>query len=498
VATDAPTLEDRVRLLEASVRGIVLELDQDGRYLDVWTHDESLLARPRRELLGKTLNEVFGEEGARPFFNMVKDVLTKGLPQRLEYPLEVLSGPRWFVAEALPGQRPGTAVMLIQDITERKQLEARIIESDRLAAIGLLAGGVGHEINNPLSWVLMQLASLKSEISGAAESGKAPPLERWAATVSESLEGVERIRHIVRDLAFFTRSPETESAVVDLRRAIDWACDMAGSEVRHRAALVKNYGTAPSVLAPEARIGQVFLNLVINAAQSIADGNADANEVRVELSTDDAGNARIDVVDTGSGIEPANQARLFEPFFTTKPRGVGTGLGLSVSKRLVESIGGTLRLVSSNKGSTRFRVTLPPTSTPPTPLPAPSPARVPQRLKVLIVDDQPRFLESLRLALQPPLIVITEPSARAALARLRNGERFDALVCDLMMPELTGMDLAEAVAQEWPAMAPRLVLMTGGAFSERARSFLEASPYPRIEKPFKPEQLIALLARVCQ
>jgi signal transduction histidine kinase len=497
LATDVATLEDRLRLLESCVRGIVLELDGDGRYLDVWTHDESLLARPRRELLGKTLDEVFGPDGARPFFNMVKEVLTTGTPQRLEYPLEVLSGPRWFVAESVPGQRPGTAVMLIQDITERKQLEARIIESDRLAAIGLLAGGVGHEINNPLSWVLMRLTSLKSEVAGAAESGKPPPLDRWATTVAESLEGVERIRHIVRDLAFFTRSPETESAVVDLRRSIDWACEMAAAELRHRAELVKVYGAAPHVLAPEARIGQVFLNLVINAAQSIADGHADANEVRVELSTDAAGNARIDVVDTGSGIEPEHQARLFEPFFTTKPRGAGTGLGLSVSKRLVESIGGTLKLIASQKGATRFRVTLPPTRATATPAPVTAPAALPKHLEVLIVDDQQRFLESLRLALEPSLTVTTESSARAALARLRAGERFDAIVCDLMMPELTGMDLCEAVAKEWPQMAPRLILMTGGAFSPRARAFLETSAYPRIEKPFKPEQLVALLARVC-
>ncbi len=494
----ASTHEDKLRLLESCVRGIVMEFDEETRYLEVWTHDEALLARPRAELIGATIIEVLGVERGRPITQMIAKARAKNEPTRMEYPLMVLGGPRWFAAEAFPGRRAGTVVVLVQDITARKQLEARLMESDRLAAIGLLAGGVGHEINTPLAWVMTQLFTLNAALTARAREG-ADDFARWAALASDALEGTERIRQVVRDLNFFTRSPERESKTIDLRRALEWAADMSMAEVRHRARLVKVYGHAPMVSAPEAQLGQVFLNLLINAAQSIDEGHAEANEVRIELSTDPQGCARVEVIDTGNGIAPENLTSLFEPFFTTKPRGVGTGLGLTVSRRIIEAVGGSLELVSSRNKHTRFRVTLPAAT-----LPVEPPARQPPpvrragaHLRVLLIDDQPRFLASLKHVLEEFFDVETDSSPRVALARLKNGERFDAVVCDLMMPDMTGMDFHQALSVELPAMVDRLVFMTGGAFSARAQDFLLAVPNARIEKPFRPEELEAVVLRVC-
>ena len=500
VSGDASTVEDRLRLLESSVRGIVMEVDQAGRYLEIWTHDESLLARPRQELLGSTISEVLGQETGATFLELIRVALAEQRPVRYQYQLEVLAGTRWFSCEGVPGRRPGTVVLRVQDITEQRRFEAQLIESDRLASIGLLAGGVGHEINNPLAWIMTHLRTVQRELAGRVKVSADPQLEKWFAQLGQVLEGAERIRQIVTDLSFFTYSPEEPHAPIDVRAALDWAADIAMAELRHRARLSKQYADAPLVTGSEARLGQVFLNLLINSAHSVEPGNTQANEVRVELSTDNQGRARVDVVDTGRGILIEHRARLFEPFFTTKPRGSGTGLGLSVSRRIVESYGGSLELVSSRPGETRFRVTLPPApATAMNVVAAEPPEKRPgRRLRVMIVDDQPHFLTSLRMALQDDFDLATEGSAKAALARVRGGERFDSIVCDLMMPDVTGMDFYDALARDNSELLDRMVFMTGGAYTERAQKFLTAVSNERIQKPFPPEKLEALLLRLCE
>ena len=445
----------------------------------------------------RTINEVLGPDVGAQFMEMLRVIFTEQRPVRHEYPLEVMGGALWFAAEGFPARDGQAAVLLVQDITDRKQMEAQLGESERLAAIGLLAGGIGHEINNPLAWVMTHIRTMQSEVNERARSGDSA-CTRWSAQLDEVMQGADRIRQIVRDLAFFTRGPETDSKPIDVRGALDWAAEMAMSEMRHRACLTKHYLPAPLVAAPDARLGQVFLNLLINAAQSIPDGQIEANEVRLELSTDEQGRARVDVHDTGTGISPENVPRLFEPFFTTKPPGVGTGLGLSVSWRIVQSLGGSLELVSAHPGDTRFRVTLPAA---PDGLPVPecgsrAPAKLARRLQVMVIDDQPSFLLSLRLAMQKLVEIHGESSALLALDRLRAGERFDAVVCDLMMPDLCGMDFHEKLSSDVPCMLPKVIYMTAGAFTPRARAFLSRVQNPCIEKPFLPEQLVELLARL--
>lgn len=494
------TVEDRLRLLESSVRGIVMEFDADGRYLEIWTHDETLLTRPREELIGRTVFEVLGAEGAVPFMSLIRAVLKDQRPARFDYQLDVQAGARWFSCEGVPARRPGTVVFLIQDITEQRRIEAQLIQSDRLASIGQLAGGVGHEINNPLAWMMTHLRTVQGELAMRVKNSADPQLERWFAQLGQVLEGAERIRQIVRDLSFFTYNSEDTRGPIDLRVALDWAAEISMSELRHSACLTKDYGDAPPVTGSEARLGQVFLNLLINSAHAIEPGHSQANEVRLELSSDERGNARVDVVDSGKGIPTDLQARLFEPFFTTKPRGSGTGLGLSVSRRIVEANGGSLELVSSRPGETRFRVTLPPalaTSHAPVVATVPGPTRDGRKLRVLVVDDQPRFLTSLRLALEEAFDLTTEGSAQAALARLRAGEQFDALVCDLMMPEQTGMDMYDELVRDGSSLIERTVFMTGGVYTERARAFLAAVPNQRIQKPFPPDELEAIISGLC-
>ena len=171
--------------------------------------------------------------------------------------------------------------------------------------------------------------------------------------------GAHRVRDIVRDMKVFSRSPEMEGPL-DLRGVLDSSAGFAFNEIRHRARFVKEYGSAPLVDANESRLGQVIVNLLINAAQAIPEGAADKNEIRMVLKTSPSGQAVIEVRDTGAGITQENLKRIFDPFFTTKPVGVGTGLGLFVCHSIVSSLHGEIAAESEPGKGTVLRISLPP------------------------------------------------------------------------------------------------------------------------------------------
>ncbi len=251
-----------------------------------------------------------------------------------------------------------------------RRSEAQLIEADRLASLGTLAAGVAHEINNPLSYVLLNLDLVIREAKGEGES---------VPRLREARAGVERVRLIVQDLKSFSRGNTDRKVPVDVRRVLDSTLEIAANEIRHRAELVRDFRDVPPVLADASRLGQVFLNLLVNAAQAMIEGDASRQELRVATSTDAAGRAVIEIADTGAGIAPENLERIFDPFFTTKPVGVGTGLGLSICRTIVTALGGDITVESERGRGTTFRVVLPAASSPviadePTPPPASAPS----------------------------------------------------------------------------------------------------------------------------
>jgi signal transduction histidine kinase/CheY-like chemotaxis protein len=379
---------------------------------------------------------------------------------------------------------------------ERARVNARLAEADRLAAVGTLAAGVAHEINNPLAYLLGGLEYLQRELSALAPAlaGRADELRE---VVAEMRTGGERIRHIVRDLKTFSRADEETSAEVDLRRLAESSLHLAGHELARRARVVRDLGPVPPVRANEGRIGQVLLNLLVNAAQALPEGTPGAHEVRVATRTDGAGRAVIEVSDTGPGIAPEIQGRIFEPFFTTKPQGVGTGLGLWISRNIVAAAGGTLEVESAPGAGATFRVVLPPAAAG-----AGGGARRPPeeprgpRTRVLVVDDDALVANAIRRALSGEHDVVVETSARAALARITASEPFGAIVCDLMMPEMSGMELHAELKRVSPESEGRVIFITGGAYARAAREYLEAVPNPRLEKPFDAETLRATIRGV--
>jgi PAS domain S-box-containing protein len=393
--------------------------------------------------------------------------------------------------------RPAVLAML-RDLTERKAMQAKLIQTDRMVSIGTLAAGVAHEINNPLAVVVANVGFAGDEIAGLeqkirSDPGAAPArLAEIRDALEQASEAADRVKRIVRDMMIFARGDEERRTRVDVRAVLESSLSMVASELRHKAEVVRDFAEVPTVEASESRLGQVFLNLLVNAAQALPDGDAGKHKVRISTRTDAGGRAVVEVRDDGPGIPAEILPRVFDPFFTTKDVNVGTGLGLSVAHGIVSSLGGSIEVESEPGRGALFRVILPAAAAaPPSAAPA-SPVSPGRRTRLLIVDDEPQLAASLRRLLGRDHEVVIAGSGREAL-ELLGGEAFDLVLCDLLMPQMSGMDLHDAIRAARPALAERFVFMTGGAFTPRAREFLDAVPNARIEKPFAPEAVRRLL-----
>lgn len=267
-------------------------------------------------------------------------------------PVEMTVLPIFFHGE------PATLVHA-RDLTERKRLEAHVVMADRLASVGMLAAAVGHEINNPLAYVM---ANLDLVLERLGEPGGTDPdrLVDLAEMLRDARQGAARVRGIVRDLKTFARGESEERTRVDPRRVLDSCVNMAGGEIRQRARLVKRYAETEPVLANAARLGQVLLTLLINAMHAVPLGDRDAHEIQVGTRSDEHGRVVIEVSDTGAGIPDDAGPHLFEPFFTSRTGSQGSGLGLSICRTIVAALGGEITFESRIPRGTTFRVTLPP------------------------------------------------------------------------------------------------------------------------------------------
>lgn len=417
---------------------------------------------------------------------------------------------RWFEWRSVAHVERGVVYAVARDVTEQKlaeaklaeakeekeQLERRLVFADRMASVGTLAAGVAHEINNPLSYVTANTAMLMESLHGMGASVPPERLAELSEMAAFVQEGAERIRKIVGGLKTFSRAEEERRAVIDVRPLLELSINMVWNEIRHRARLVKDFSAIPLVEADEARLGQVFVNLLINAAQALPEGQTDRNEIRVVTSTDATENAVIEVRDTGRGIPAGLLDRVFDPFFTTKPVGNGTGLGLSICHNIVTALGGEIAVSSELGVGTTFRLVLPRASGGARNVSAaPSaPKQGMARAAVLVLDDEPAIGTVLRRVLGGHEVT-TVTSAKEALALLAAGKHFDIIFSDLMMPEMSGMDFYAELLRAFPETAERVIFVSGGAFTAKAKAFLDRVPNRRIEKPFDPRNVRDLVQR---
>jgi PAS domain S-box-containing protein len=382
----------------------------------------------------------------------------------------------------------GTAFLqaTVRDVSELKRLQAQLAQTDRLATMGTLAAGVAHEINNPLTYILYNLESLAEELPLLAQGSEPGKFDDTLGQLNEALDGVRRISNIARSLGTLSRIEHADATPVDVNECVERAITTAFSEIRFRARLVRELGRVPAVLASEGKLAQIFLNLLINAAHSIDEGNMERNEIRVRTSIDH-GQVLVEIGDTGRGIAPADSDRVYESFFTTKEAGSGSGLGLTICKGIVAEFGGEIGFTSEIGVGTQFSVRLPavPAGWVTESVAAPA-APVPDALRghILIVDDEPSVLAAMARILGRQHAVVTASSATEAQELIQNGGQFDAVFCDLMMPERSGMEFHAWLVERQPALAERLVFVTGGAFTPGSAEYLAGTRNRRLEKPF--------------
>ena len=379
-------------------------------------------------------------------------------------------------------------IAFARDVTERKALHEKLVAADRFAALGKLAAGVAHEINNPLAYAQLGIELVTRRL---AKLGLDPVvLGELRGHLREATHGLERIGAVAADLRTFARVDDAPPGAVDLVAIVEQSLRMTENELRHRARVDREFAEVSAVIGNASRLEQVFVNLLLNAVHALQNPATDV----VTVTIDQVGeHVRVTVADTGHGIPPGVLDRVFDPFFTTKAIGDGMGLGLSVCKNLVETLHGTIAIESSEVG-TRVIVALPtvarPMAVPRTMTPV---GLAPTRRRVLVVDDEPFVRDTLAALLRTHHDVRAVDGGRTALDALA-AETFDVILCDVMMPTMNGMELHRAIAARFPGVEQRITFVTGGAFAPELVAFLNTSGVRCLAKPFKLDQILGVIA----
>jgi signal transduction histidine kinase/CheY-like chemotaxis protein len=384
-------------------------------------------------------------------------------------------------------------------VADLRQTQGQLLTASRLTSMGELAASVAHEVNNPLAFVHSNLRFVRDELR--REEPLAPEeRQELREALEDSLKGAERISTIVQDLKLLARPEETQHAPVEVVEVLRAAARMTEHPLRNRARLVEQFEPIPLVEANTGRLGQVFLNLLLNAAQAIPPGHPEQHTVTLRTRLMPEGRVAVEIEDTGCGIPAEHLSRIFEPFFTTKGK-EGTGLGLSVCHGILQSLGGDISVESTVGKGTLLRVQLPAAfqeeEEAPPPVALPSEHAPPSSSRVLVIDDEPDVGTAIRRVLGPGCDVtsITEP--RHALAALCDGASYDAIICDVVMPEISGMELYAETAKRMPGREKRFIFITGGTFSPATLALLRGASIPVLPKPLDEDRLRAAL-RQCR
>lgn len=389
----------------------------------------------------------------------------------------------------------------VQRRTEERDSARRVlVEQQRLAALGRLSAGVGHEINNPLQFLRFNLEELQER---ATERTDPEALD----LVARSLEGVDRIRQVVEDLRTYVRPGTADVAVLDVREVVRSALRVGAPQWRHGISIEMTFDDVPLVEGNEGRLVQVVLNPLVNGAQAMLHaGDPARRTLHVRTYTSERHEAVMEVRDEGPGFSPALMGQLGEPYVTTKSDRGGTGLGLFVARGIVEAHGGTLYFSNAADGGACVRIHLPglrASARRPEPEvvgndPSGAARSTPaSSLTVLLVEDDAPALRALVRGLESEGLRVTGfTHAREALLWLdAHAADVHVVVTDLMMPGMSGWEFARLLAIRHPSLYARLIVLTGGAATDDARAFVAESDLPVLEKPITKDALVSALRR---
>ena len=472
--------EARYRHLVESASDAIVTLDANGRFTTVNHAAENISGYKRDELVGQWFAPMLPDDDLPKALGHFQQALSgeTGLFEsqfyRKDGEIRTIS-----ITYSTP-QKDEEVLCLIRDVTDQKMLQEQLIQSEKMSAIGQLVSGVAHELNNPLAGISAFAQLLLAE-------KRFPPDQRTAAETIYS--EARRASRIVQNLLTFARQHKAEKGPTAINQVLDDTLELRGYELRVRGIDVRREydESLPDTMADAHQLQQVFLNLITNAEQAME--QRDGHHHRLTVRTRRSGEAiRIEVEDTGAGI-PANLIeRIFNPFFTTKPTGSGTGLGLSISLGIVREHEGKIWAENAQQGGARFLVELPVSQ----PRASGEHATMPHvqpvgndTLRVLVVDDE----ASVRVSLQRYLAgkghqVETTASGEDALVRLQ-GSKYDAVILDMRMPDLSGEQIYERLRSNDPSHAERVIFTTGDLVNEQMRRFLDGTGRPCVPKPFE-------------
>ncbi len=380
---------------------------------------------------------------------------------------------------------------LARDVSERKEIERRLIESDRLAALGRLAAGVAHEINNPLTYVQLSMQLVIRTIESL--SLPAAVLESLREALADIDHGVTRVASITQALrSFVTAQEEAPPGPVDLDAVVSRALKMVANELRHVAELVREGAEVAPVIGHDSRLEQVVVNLLINAIKALPVDSGKQHQVFVGIAQVNE-HVTLTIRDTGICIPAAVISRIFDPFFTTRALGTGMGLGLPLSKSIVEQYGGSIEVSSVEGEGTTVRVHLRAHVPVAIRASAPPPSETTRsRKRVLVVDDEPLIRAVLQRILGGDHDVVCASAGEQALALLET-DLFDLILCDVMMPGMSGLEVYRRIAAAKSGLEQRVVFMSGGTIGAVIEEQLDALPNRRLGKPFTVEQALELV-----
>lgn len=477
------------QLFEESPEGIVL-VDEQDVILDANSEFLRMFGYERTEVLGRPVNDLIVPEGR---FGEAVDLTrraaagdrieTEAVRRRKDGSLVDVS----ILATHLDLGDRRRVYGIYRDITQQKATELQLLHSQRLEAVGQLAGGVAHDFNNILTVILGQTHTLLEE---APSGDLRRDLEQIEAAASRAAD-------LTRQLLTFSRRDVVATEAVDLNELLDEIREFLERSLGERIELVLDPAErVPPVRADPGQLQQVLMNLLINARDAMPEGGR--VEIRTRSEGPDDSVVLLEVADTGTGMTDEVAARIFEPFFTTKPRGQGTGLGMSTAYGIVERAGGTIDVETAPGEGTTFRIRMPATTdedeaaVPVRRARADASPAPDRRAAILLVDDDLPVLEIARIILERRgYRVITAESGPAGLrAALAMDRPPDLLLTDLVMPEMSGQKLAEQVRSRWPDL--RVLFMTGYTEGQWARE-LEMRPGGTeaiLQKPFDPNTLV--------
>ena len=479
-------------LFRAAPDAVLTVLHATGRIREANDAVREVFGVEPHQIIGKTLVELLLPAD----FGTMEAALAAafaGTPARVEVQVAMQSGGTRVVALAasrLPEADPPSVLLIGRDMTQERELRVRLMESDRLAAVGELVAGVAHEVNNPLSSIsaFAQLLLRESTLT---------PSQRESIDVIRT--ETTRASQVVKDLLAFARRSEPQRAPLDINGVVARTVRMRQYQFAEASVRVETdlADELPSVMGDARQLQQVCLNLLTNSVQSMSAMGGGTLRVR-SYAVGDA--VYLDVSDSGTGISPSVRAHIFEPFFTTKKEGEGTGLGLSVSYGIITAHGGTIEVAETSATGSVFRVTLPSVTAPPsdadgTSEPLSFTLRSPLAgIRLLFVDDEAALRTGMEAfgALRGFSVVSTADGASALEAARASG--VDAVVCDLRMPGMDGYAFHEQLRREQPGLAARTVFITGDVVSTLTRG--SVSRQPVLTKPFAFERIEEALIAV--